>query len=361
MFRSWFGAVENINQSSKKLFYTLRTLYQIGVLLMLIYIPLHQWLGATEIVLLNLFSVVILIWCIRLTQQGKYNFSVFVGVVLVNLHCAVTSHHYGWDAGFYLYLFLVGATIFLLAKSSLYFRIGGLLLTSISMLIIHRTSLPVGSSLDNNPELLALILELNLVSVLMSLGVISYFYAASSAATESSLIEQSNTHKLSAETDQLSQLANRRGMKNVLDSLDRQLQRQNISIAILDIDHFKSTNDKYGHPAGDIVIRKIADTIINNIRIGDYASRWGGEEYLICLANSDIVGAQKVMDNIRKEIGSIEFRIEDAVIKTTVTIGVSHLDESMSMENCIEQADRALYWGKQNGRNQVVNFEVLES
>ncbi len=123
-----------------------------------------------------------------------------------------------------------------------------------------------------------------------------------------------------------------------------------ISLVMFDIDHFKKVNDTYGHDAGDRVLRKIAKIVKDNIRKVDALVRWGGEEFIIFLPNTDKKGAEVLAEKIRKKIENTVF---DEVGKVTVSFGVAELEKSDTIDDLLKRVDEVLYRAKRLGRNRV--------
>ncbi|WP_179122261.1 GGDEF domain-containing protein [Caloramator quimbayensis] len=173
-------------------------------------------------------------------------------------------------------------------------------------------------------------------------------------AVTQSLLKQSASH------DFLTSILNRRGFYEKFNALlSNQRENAPISIIAADIDFFKKINDKYGHDIGDYVLTEIANTIINLIGINDIFSRWGGEEFLIVLPNTPYEDALKIAEIIRKEIENKVIKYKGTKIKITMTFGVSSFNPMYEIDQCISNADKALYYGKNNGRNCVVGFEDI--
>ncbi|WP_193185909.1 diguanylate cyclase [Nisaea sediminum] len=127
------------------------------------------------------------------------------------------------------------------------------------------------------------------------------------------------------------------------------------SIAIADIDRFKSVNDTYGHHAGDRVLSRVTRLIEDSLRPYDTIYRFGGEEFLICLPDSDPEEARKVLDRVRRKIEETPVDIDGAEpLSVTVSFGVAQLVPRRRLKEITERADRALYEAKNSGRNQVV-------
>ena len=128
-----------------------------------------------------------------------------------------------------------------------------------------------------------------------------------------------------------------------------------ISVLMLDIDFFKKFNDTYGHACGDFVLQKVSRSIFDSIRGQDLAGRYGGEEFVVMLYNTDAEAAMMVAERIRKNIAEQELVYENNKMSLTISIGVSVFDveNPITAKELVEMADRALYQSKANGRNRV--------
>lgn len=125
------------------------------------------------------------------------------------------------------------------------------------------------------------------------------------------------------------------------------------SIAMLDVDHFKQINDRYGHQAGDQMLSHIASTMIKDLRPYDKLYRYGGEEFIIMLPNTPPETALMIGERMRQLIENSSVTIDNLPIRTTISVGVSLICADKSVEASIEEADRAMYAAKQSGRNIV--------
>ncbi len=134
---------------------------------------------------------------------------------------------------------------------------------------------------------------------------------------------------------------------------------KNISFIFLDIDHFKSINDKYGHDVGDIVLKKVAEAVGRSLRGGDTASRWGGEEIVVALLGANEEDAFHTALRINELVKSLTFS-EAPELKVTISIGIATAVEGLTLENLIKQADQALYKAKDSGRNTVVKYSEIQ-
>jgi two-component system cell cycle response regulator len=158
-------------------------------------------------------------------------------------------------------------------------------------------------------------------------------------------------------TDPLTGVYNRRYMEEALDRVFKEFQRYGapFSILMMDLDHFKSINDEYGHSMGDSVLKWVASIIKGSLREVDVVSRWGGEEFLALLPHTELNSARLVAGRLLQAISGFQFREINRSI--TLSIGISSAaQEAGSIEQLISQSDSALYQAKKNGRNRVEVF-----
>ncbi len=160
-------------------------------------------------------------------------------------------------------------------------------------------------------------------------------------------------------TDALTGLHNRRYMETHLATLVEQAAARGkpIAVLVLDIDHFKAVNDSHGHDAGDDVLREFALRIRKAIRNIDLACRYGGEEFVIVMPETDVAVATMVAERLRRRIASEPFAIQDGTrnLDVTISIGIAALDgPGDNAAAILKRADTALYRAKRDGRNRVV-------
>ena len=159
-----------------------------------------------------------------------------------------------------------------------------------------------------------------------------------------------------AATDALTGLPNRRSFMEALGrSLDRAQNdpSRKLCVAIFDIDHFKRINDRFGHPAGDEVIREVGVRAETSLRTRDFVGRIGGEEFAIVLPKAEIEGAKTVCERLRLAIDGRPVRHRDAIIPFTISVGVAEFQSGDDIDHIMARADEALYEAKTGGRNQV--------
>lgn len=161
-----------------------------------------------------------------------------------------------------------------------------------------------------------------------------------------------------SEIDGLTKLYNRKKLDALLDAEISRAGRKNgvFCIAIMDVDDFKKINDTYGHLVGDNKLRVISMALKNNFRKSDIAGRWGGEEFLIILPDTDLEAAQIVVERVRQ---AIEETSCTKLPKMTVSFGVAEYSGSMQATELLNRADKALYQAKRTGKNQVCVYQDI--
>lgn len=172
-------------------------------------------------------------------------------------------------------------------------------------------------------------------------------------------LRESVNHSIAlAVTDDLTGLYNRRYFDRHLNVLlgKAHAQERNLAVMILDIDHFKSVNDTYGHDVGDVVLKEFSARVKRNIRGVDLACRFGGEEFVVLMPDTDVSNAELVAERVRQAVGERPFEIKgQRPLRVTVSVGVSfNENEADTPESLIKRADQALYRAKREGRNRVI-------
>ena len=167
-------------------------------------------------------------------------------------------------------------------------------------------------------------------------------------------------HRTAASMDPLTGMFNRRGF---VEATSRVIEREAnagrpVTVLIFDIDHFKSINDRFGHPAGDEILKLFATVVVNTLRISDLSGRIGGEEFaalLPCSLEEGVIAAERV----REAFAASGIAVEEGPVETSVSIGVAGGPAGTELEMLLAAADTALYQAKRSGRNRVEAAEEL--
>ncbi len=175
--------------------------------------------------------------------------------------------------------------------------------------------------------------------------------------THQELLRERDKFRSQALVDSLTRLWNRGAILEILYSELKKAEPsgQSVGIILADLDHFKSVNDTFGHPVGDVVLVESAQRIRSCLRASDAAGRYGGEEFMILLPGADQATAAKVAERIRQAIGQEKIVTPRGIVNITMSLGVGVTSKGMNMDMdmVVAQVDKALYSAKRDGRNQV--------
>ena len=320
----------------------------VGISVHLALIPLFFLLDMKFMSFINIFSSLMWIIAWRVNKNGKHDLAIALMISEVILHALFAVPIMGWDAGFQYYL----VSTIPLSLFSTKFTGKLIVLASIGICLIFATL--NAFTHDTTPSLLPVtyirvINYTNIAIAFSAIGIISYYFRLASLAMEHEL-------ELLAHTDALTGLYNRRKMQELLERQTALFSRNRSTFTLIfvDIDHFKKFNDTYGHSCGDYVLSEAASLMKKNLRQGDVLARWGGEEFLIMLPDTDINGARIVAEKVRKAIASKHFSLAGENFFVTMTFGLAQHQIGSSIENSLTQADKTLYEGKEAGRNCVM-------
>lgn len=166
-----------------------------------------------------------------------------------------------------------------------------------------------------------------------------------------------------AHVDELTGVANRRRLMDVLTSEINRCRRSRspLSIALLDIDHFKRINDRFGHPAGDAILRRVACSVDERMRDIDCFGRYGGEEFMMILPQTDLKGARTKAERVCQSLRETSCDSLQQGLQITASVGVAQYRDSELAEDVIQRADEALYQAKTTGRDRVTDERQLSA
>jgi diguanylate cyclase (GGDEF)-like protein len=160
-------------------------------------------------------------------------------------------------------------------------------------------------------------------------------------------------------TDELTGLSNRRCFETSYEKefLRAARYKTKLTLVMYDIDHFKNINDTYGHPCGDYILKEISNAALQTFRKTDTVFRFGGEEFVVILPETDISQAQIPLERFRKTVETLDLKYQNQQIEVTVSIGAcQYCDEFSSKEELLQKTDEALYKAKNSGRNKTILY-----
>jgi len=180
-------------------------------------------------------------------------------------------------------------------------------------------------------------------------------------------LENARLHRLveeQAHVDALTGLANRRSLEETLTSELARARRLDgeLCLVLADLDRFKEVNDRFGHPAGDEVLRSFAHTLAGAVREGDIAGRWGGEEFALILVGVGVAGGLELAERARRLICARPvLTVRGGPITVAASFGVAACTGGADIDELIAAADSALYAAKRAGRNRVVGGATIQA
>lgn len=281
----------------------------------------------------------------RLALKHRRN-SLAMGLIWIEiiLHAALAVTLIGWDSGFHYYLMVMLPMIFVSPGAHLRRKLlHGVVLLAI-YLALDAYAHAHAPSVTVSHDVLTLLRWFNVSAGFLMLGLLANVYYKAVLASEHRL-------RAIASTDPLTGALNRRAMVYAVDTA---LVAGGASTLLLaDIDLFKRINDAFGHEAGDGVLVQVVQAIEASVRPDERVARWGGEEFLICVAGGVEQGAN-IAERIRASVEALRIADDDRPLSVSVTIGCATRLPGETFEHCVARADAALYRGKQEGRNRVV-------
>ena len=344
---------------------------QVISLIMLVLLIFHigllgffAFFAIIPMVIMDVVSILLYITCYIQTKRGKGLLLAFnLCYIEIMVHAVVSVLLLGADSGFTLYII---AMLPLGYYASYNFKLG------------EKTVNPMFYVIFSVVSFLFARITSNYIEPLYSYGnetidrviyIVNYFIAVSAIVVFfSTLINQirylENLHKRQnkrleqlSKTDTLTGLANRRSIQEQY--MQAEAINEDYALILGDIDDFKRVNDTYGHDVGDMVLKAVAEVFKNAVRGEDTVCRWGGEEILIFLPGCPLSNAQYRAQEILQNIRDINFETPDhPAFHVTMTLGVAVSTETQDFMDAVKMADRRLYFGKRNGKNQVVWEQV---
>lgn len=325
----------------------------------------------------NILSVLLYVCCTADCFKGtvskhanRWINAIFAEIVVHAFLCTMIQ---GLDVGFYVYYMLtipVAAycLFFYEERKKFYSRIFRFTVIVVIALVISVSfDIVFGSVLMllNINELSAfetnILKGVNILYAMICLCAFTIMFVAEIFVSINKLNEKNDELEFIAEHDALTGLYNRHALWNYFDSLSK--KGESFCVILGDIDDFKKVNDTYGHDCGDLVLKSVAGTILNEVKDGEIAVRWGGEEMLVILLGSKNECLTRI-EGVRKRISELKIVHDNLNVKVSMTFGLVDYSEterseigihsSTYMDLLISVADKRLYDGKNSGKNKVV-------
>ncbi|VVN69492.1 GGDEF domain-containing protein [Pseudomonas fluorescens] len=303
-------------------------------------------LGSPILAWINVASVAMYVYSYRAFKQRRNRLGVLLIRIEVIIHVGMGTVLIGWGSGFHYYLLLFIPALFVSMRVIRAWIYAGLLWSyyvGLDVLMWFLTPLePVSSN-----ALLGMHI-FNLTVVFCMFSYLALFYVVTVTRAHKTLTRM-------ATMDSLTGLYNRRHIIEATEKILARTQNRpiDLTLMLMDIDHFKQVNDLYGHDAGDRVLEAVGHILKCSMRAQDFIGRWGGEEFISILPDTDCSNATDSAERIRRAVQDLEIFSSGKKISVTLSIGVTQYIAKERLSETIARADYALYKGKSAGRNRV--------
>jgi diguanylate cyclase (GGDEF)-like protein len=320
----------------------------VGISAHALFIAVFWALGLPLLAGFNVFSVAAWVGA-RIANRRRYpGLTVLLLFVEVVSHAILACRLLGWNSGFHYYLIPIVPFLMFHDRLSTRTAVIGSAAVTLTYLLLRAATIDVVPGFVA-PAALRAVDYGNIAIPLVGLGVISMYFRLASIDVESHM-------ESLAMTDALTKLPNRRRMRELLEAERVRCARDGhpFGVVLGDLDAFKLINDTRGHDCGDHVLGEVAATLRRVLRGQDTVARWGGEEFLFLLPDTDLRGAGVVAEKLRGALEAARISFAERRVPVAMTFGVAVCMRGTTIEDAIARADRALYLGKHAGRNQVV-------
>jgi diguanylate cyclase (GGDEF)-like protein len=308
--------------------------------------------GITFLVVLNCESLLAYTVALLLLKRKKYKFIGLIIAIEATIYASVWAYMCGISSYIAGHFLLIIVMLILFPYGTAKTRKAIILLIFVVITVLGLRYAYTTPSVVFSERLNHFITMINIYimffGIILEISINTFVHLIVSRVKEGRLTELTSQ----IYTDPLTSLYNRRYTQIYFNTLKP--RNGYICVAILDIDNFKLINDTYGHPCGDEILVFLSNFLQNSLRKTDRIFRWGGEEFLIIMENVTLNEAQIVIDKLRSKLGETEITTKQkGTLSITITAGIAPFDLTNS-DASIEAADKNLYIGKRNGKNQVV-------
>lgn len=303
-----------------------------------------------------IFTLTLLLNFVLLKLKFPYLAKILLVVIVIAQIALSTFYWFQVETRINYFLFVIAPiTLFIFDYNSLKDRVAVILFNLVAVGLIALSEF-VGNpdpiyTIDN--ELIRLIGTMNVLTTILIVTFVFFVYSKSLSLSLNNL-------RSKVITDPLTGILNRRAFFRIGEDLFNQKCQECIFL-LFDIDHFKRVNDTYGHPVGDLVIKRITQAVSKNIRQNDVFARYGGEEFGLILRSVSKEYTMSVSDKIRMAVERESILLENGeILNKTISIGVVDAAwDATSFHDVVEMADKALYKAKEEGRNRVIIYNPL--
>ncbi len=346
--------LDTLEKTSIIAIYILITLYGF---LHFVFAFIFAYQRVPEMVVVNILSVVLCVINLFIVKDiKKLTMGLFLVVLNFCFYIVASTYILGYDKNTTILLPVLILLIHIIFPKKKKYLLGNTILVLIAYSLNLYIDFNVESKYSDRLEYIDLVN--NFYAVFLA-ALIIYLKSTTDKVVEKytniqidGLVEEVGALAEEASVDFLTSLWNRRYIEKKFETEDF----TNAYIILADIDFFKKVNDTYGHSCGDYVLKEVSHLFKSTFRNIDDVCRWGGEEFLIYLKNADRMNVVAKLERIREKIEHTTYEYEGVKFNITITFGFCKIDKTLDIEQNINRADTALYYGKHNGRNCVLSY-----
>ncbi len=335
---------------------TLCALSVVIAILHVIFLIVHVTSNIPELTFMNLTSLVGYLYVIRtITRKSNIVYVLYVSLLLIIYYVLWTSYFVGYEKYAIIILPVLVTCLYNIYKVNEKHLIIMTILVILSCFILMYFRYNVSSKYEGRLmyiEIINIVYAFSAGLFTLYANKLSYLYLKKYDIQEVERLSKE------ANIDFLTGLWNRRYVSNKFDKGEM----NNSCVVLADVDFFKKINDTYGHDVGDYILKQISKVFVNEIKEPSIVCRWGGEEFLIILKEGSKKLAIDKLESLRLLIADTIFKYNDEKIRLTISFGVRYvMNDDAKFEEAIKHADEALYFSKDNGRNQVTLYDDIST
>lgn len=314
------------------------------------------WLGFKVLAIFSFAGTITYLICFLLIKYKHIRAAILLAVFELFTIVWFQIHYLGWSSGFQFYILCIMPVLFLSEFLTMIMKI----IMAFLCIVYYIFILPIPTKLipimPYPYDITNVFGMINILIVFVGLSIIMHYYYSLVLNSETKLKEANTCLELLTETDALTGAYNRRHMMRVIENEIALFKRKQLPflIAMVDVDNFKLINDTYGHDCGDQVLKEIVRRICEVIRQNDIVARWGGEEFLFLLPETNLSNGLHVMDRIRGIIADSPMNCDQGSFYVTITIGLALYKDKYDLKDIVKIADENLYRGKKSGKNCII-------
>lgn len=308
------------------------------------------WIGSTLIAILNVVCAGAAVVAVRLNHHRHYSLGALVFFIVFNMTLVIELYLLGFRSGFQYMIFnFVGLIIFTSWKP--WQKFFGVMIEASLFIVLFFLRFNTTQPIELTFAMTAFLQVFNILLSIAGVANSSNYYIRIATRAHDRL------HVL-AMKDYLTNMINRTSFDGLIADLfmARKVNHRSLGILLLDIDHFKRFNDTCGHLCGDELLRQFAAILLSSIRSGDFAARFGGEEFVILLGVDQKSQLEDFAERLRGKIENEIFVIKEQAYQVTASIGALYIPPDLDIDHfkALDQADKLMYRAKAEGRNRAV-------